>query len=161
MSIQYPVTLEEIKNITGVGPGKADRFGKPFIELITKYVEENGIERPQDFVVKSVVNKSGLKVHIIQSVDRKMPLEAIGDAKGKSLDDIITEIETIVLSGTRINIDYYIDEFLDEENQEEIFDYFHGAETDSLEDAVVEFGGAYSEDELRLMRIKFLSEMGN
>ncbi|MFI5203571.1 MAG: DNA helicase RecQ [Flavobacteriales bacterium] len=161
MSIQYPITIDEMKNITGVGPGKADRFAKPFIELIERYVNENGIERPNDLVIKSVVNKSGLKVHIIQSIDRKMPLEAIGAAKGKSLDDVITEIETIVLSGTRVSIDYYIDEFLDSDNQEEIFEYFLEAESDSLEDAVTEFGGSYSEDELRLMRIKFLSEMGN
>ena len=161
MSVQYPVDLAELVNISGVGQGKAERFGKPFVELIAKYVQENEIERPQDFVMKSVVNKSGSKVQIITNIDRKLSLEAIGKAQGKSQLEIIAEIESIVSSGTRINIDYYIDDILDEDNQEEIYDYFREAETDAIDVAYGEFDGAYTEEELRLMRIKFMSEMAN
>jgi ATP-dependent DNA helicase RecQ len=161
MAIQYPITLEELVNIQGVGQGKATRYGKPFIELIASYVEENNIDRPQDLVVKSVVNKSGLKVHIIQNVDRKMPLEAIASSQGKEIGDVITEIEAIVSSGTKINIDYYINDMLDEDDQEDIYEYFLEAESDSLEEAHDEFEGHYDEDQLRLMRIKFMSEMAN
>jgi ATP-dependent DNA helicase RecQ len=162
MAIQYPINLEELKNISGVGSGKANRYGQKFVELIARYVEENDIERPQDMVVKSVVNKSGLKVHIIRNIDRKLPLESIAEAKGKSMDEIITEIEAIVASGTRINIDYYINDILDEEQQEEIYAYFmEDAKSDSIEDAVEEFDGEYSEEEIRLMRIKFMSEVAN
>ena len=161
MTIQYPINLEELSNIVGVGIGKANRYGKPFIELIAKYVEENEIERPQDYVVKSVINKSVLKVHIIQNVDRKMPLEDIASSKGKTVEEIITEIEGIVSSGTKMNIDYYIDEMLDEEDQEDIYDYFREAETDSLDEAYEELNGDYEEEQIRLIRIKFLSEMGN
>jgi ATP-dependent DNA helicase RecQ len=161
MTIQYPINLEELANIVGVGVGKASRYGKPFISLIEQYVEENQIERPQDFIVKSVVNKSGLKVHIIQNIDRKMPLEDIASSKGKTVDEIIAEIEGIVGSGTKINIDYYINEQLDDEDQEDIFEYFLEAETDSLDDAYEEFDGDYEEEQLRLMRIKFMSEMAN
>ena len=161
MTIQYPITSEELANIVGVGIGKAKRYGAPFIELISKYVEDNNIERPQDFVVKSMVNKSGLKVHIIQNIDRKMPLEDIASSKGKSVDEIINEIEGIVGSGTKINIDYYINEQLDDEDQEDIYDYFLEAETDSLDEAYEEFEGDYEEEQLRLMRIKFMSEMAN
>ncbi len=161
MATQYPITIEEMHNISGVGEGKTKRYGKPFLELISKYVTENDIERPQNFVVKSIVNKSGLKVHIIMNVDRKLPLEDIAKAKGKDLNEIVDEIESIVASGTKINIDYYIDDILDEDNQDEIYDYFMEAETDSLEDAYHEFDGDYSEEELRLMRIKFMSEMAN
>ena len=153
--------MEEMHNISGVGEGKASRYGQPFLDLIKKYVEENDIERPQNFVVKSIVNKSGLKVHIIMNVDRKLPLEDIASAKGKEVDEIVDEIERIVASGTKVNIDYYIDEMLDDDNQEEIYDYFMEAETDSLDDAYQEFDGDYSEEELRLMRIKFMSEMAN
>lgn len=161
MAIQYPINLEELTNIQGVGQGKANRYGKPFIELIANYVEDNNIERPQDFVVKSIVNKSGLKVHIIQNVDRKMPLDAIAASQGKAIDDVISEIEAIVSSGTKINIDYYINDVIDEEDQEDIYDYFLEAETDSLEAAHEEFDGDYDEEQLRLMRIKFMSEMAN
>jgi ATP-dependent DNA helicase RecQ len=161
MATRYPITIEELTNITGVGQGKAEKFGKPFIDSIRKYVDENEIDRPDDMVVKSVVNKSGLKVYIIQCVDRKLPLEDIASAKGKSVDEILEDIEHIVHSGTRINLDYCIGELLDEEYQEEIFDYFRETPTDSIEDAVEEFEGVYSEQELRLMRIKFLSELGN
>jgi len=161
MATQYPISMEELTNITGVGQGKAEKFGQVFIETIKEYVEENEIERPDDFIVKSVVNKSGLKVYIIQSVDRKLPLEDIASAKGKTVDEILEEIEHIVASGTKINLDYCLNELLDEEYQEEIFDYFRETETDSIEDAVEEFDGVYSEEELRMMRIKFLSNMGN
>ncbi|MGV3632098.1 MAG: DNA helicase RecQ [Bacteroidota bacterium] len=161
MCLQYPITMDELTNIQGVGTGKATRYGAPFLELIKKYVEENDIERPQDLVVKSLVNKSGLKVQLIQNIDRKLPLEDIGKSQGKSLDEIIEEIEAIVSSGTRVNINYYIDDILDPDNQEEIYDYFKEAETDDLITAYHEFDGDYTEEELRLMRIKFMSEMAN
>ena len=161
MAINYPCTDDELKNIVGVGTGKAMKFGKPFLAAIQKYVEENNIERPQDFVVKTTVNKSGLKVHIIQSIDRKIPLDDIAEAKGKSVDNIIDEIEAIVFSGTKINLDYFIDEMLDEDQQDEIFEYFQEAESDCIETANEEFDGEYEEEELRLMRIKFLSELAN
>ncbi|HLP56644.1 MAG TPA: DNA helicase RecQ [Fluviicola sp.] len=161
MCLQYPITIEELTNVQGVGTGKAQRYGLPFIELIKNYVEENDIDRPQDLVIKSLVNKSGLKVQLIQNIDRKLPLEDIGRAQGKSMDEVIEEIEAIVSSGTRVNINYYIDEILDPENQEEIFEYFSEAETDDLTTAYHELDGDYSEEELRLMRIKFMSEMAN
>lgn len=162
MAIQYPVTIEEMKQITGVGSGKAERFGKPFVELIAKYVDENEIERPMDMVVKSVVNKSGVKVFIIQNIDRKVSLEDIAFAKGMEFDELLSEIESIVLSGTKIDIKYYINEVIDEDRQDEIFDYFKTAETDSWHEALRELGeDDFSEEEVRLMRIKFLSEMGN
>lgn len=161
MCFQYPITIEELTNVQGVGTGKAQRYGAPFIELIRQYVDENDIDRPNDLVVKSLVNKSGLKVQLIQNIDRKLPLEDIGRAQGKSMDEVIEEIEAIVSSGTRVNINYYIDEILDPENQEEIFDYFSEAETDDLTTAYHELDGDYTEEELRLMRIKFMSEMAN
>jgi len=161
MATQYPITKEELTNITGVGQGKAEKFGQVFLDTIKDYVEENEIERPDDMVVKSVVNKSGLKVFIIQAIDRKMPLDDIGAAKGKTADDVLGEIENIVLSGTKVNLDYILDDLLDEEYQEEIFDYFRETEEDSIDNAVEEFDGVYSEEELRMMRIKFLSQLGN
>ncbi len=162
MATHYPVTVEELKQISGVGAGKAIKFGKPFAELISKYVDENDIERPQDLVVKSVVNKSGLKVYIIQSIDRKVPLDAIAEAKGLDFDELLTEIESIVHSGTKVNINYFISEVIDEEKQQEVFEYFRTAKSDSLEEAVEEFGDEYvTEEEIRLIRIKFMSEMGN
>lgn len=161
MCLQYPITTDELTNIQGVGTGKATRYGAPFLELIKSYVEENDIERPQDLVVKSLINKSVLKVQLIQNIDRKLPLEDIGKAQGKSLDEVLDEIEGIVSSGTRVNINYYIDDILDPDNQEEIYDYFKEAETDDLITAYQEFDGDYTEEELRLMRIKFMSEMAN
>jgi len=162
MAIQYPISMDEIIHITGVGVGKAQKFGKPFVELIKKYVEENEIERPMDMVVKSVVNKSGQKVYIIQNIDRKLSLDDLAVAKGLTLKDIITEIESIVSSGTKVNIAYYIDEVIDDEKQSEVYDYFKEAETDSVEDAIKELGeDVYTEEEIRLMRIKFISEFGN
>ena len=161
MCFHYPITMDELTNIQGVGTGKASRYGAPFLGLIQNYVDENEIERPQDLVVKSIINKSGLKVQLIQNIDRKLPLEDIGKAQGKTLEEVIEEIEAIVSSGTRVNINYYINDILDQDNQEEIYDYFNDAETDDIDLAVKEFDGDYSEEELRLMRIKFMSEMAN
>jgi len=162
MAIQYPITLDELQNISGVGAGKAQRYGQEFIELIKTYVEEKEIIRPLDMVVKSVVNKSGIKVYIIQSIDMKRPLEDIADAKGLEMNELLSEIEAIVNSGTRINIDYYINNVIDEERQHDIFSYFREeAQTDSLEEAIKELGNEFEEEEIRLVRIKFLSEMGN
>jgi ATP-dependent DNA helicase RecQ len=162
MAIQYPVNLDELQNISGVGAGKAQRYGKEFVEIIKKYVEEKEIIRPLDMVVKSVVNKSGIKVYIIQSIDMKRPLEDIAEAKGLEMGELVSEIEAIVNSGTRINLDYYINNTIDEERQHDIYSYFRQeAESDSLEEAVKELGNEFEEAEIRLMRIKFLSEMGN
>jgi ATP-dependent DNA helicase RecQ len=162
MAIQYPIIMDELKQIVGVGTGKAARYGKEFLELIQKYVVENEIERPQDMVVKSVVNKSVNKVHYIQSIDRKISLEDIADGKGIEMKELLTEIEAIVNSGTKLNLDYYINEVLDEEHQEEIYDYFKEAESESIKDALKELGeNEFSEIDIRLMRIKFISEMGN
>jgi ATP-dependent DNA helicase RecQ len=161
MCFHYPISIDELTNIQGVGSGKATRYGEPFVALIAKYVDENGIERPQDMVIKSLVNKSGLKVQLIQNIDRKLPLEDIGRSQGKSFEEVIEEIEGIVSSGTRVNINYYIDTILDSENQVEIYDYFSEAETDDIVAAYHEFDGLYTEEELRLMRIKFMSEMAN
>jgi ATP-dependent DNA helicase RecQ len=162
MSIQYPITLEELTKITGVGSGKASKYGKAFIELIKKYVEENEIERPQDMVVKSVVNKSGLKVSIIQAIDRKTNLEDYAGSKGISFSELLGELEAIVNSGTKININYYIDDSVDEEKQKEVYEYLKETQTDSLESALKDLGeDDYSEEEVRLIRLKFISEFGN
>ncbi len=162
MTIQYPITLEELTNISGVGAGKAAKYGEPFIQLIARYVKENDITRPMDMVVKSVVNKSGLKVYIIRSIDRKLSLEDIAKAKQMDVAEMITEIERIVLSGTKLDLSYYIDEMVDEYHQEEILDYFQEAESDSVEEALDELGEEeFNEMEVRLMRIKFLSDVGN
>jgi ATP-dependent DNA helicase RecQ len=162
MAIQYPISIDELQNISGVGAGKAQRYGEEFIDIIKKYVEEKEIIRPLDMVVKSVVNKSGIKVYIIQSIDMKRPLEDIAEAKGLEMPELISEIEAIVNSGTRINLDYYIDTTIDEERQHDIYSYFREeADSDSLEEAIKELGNEFEEEEIRLVRIKFLSEMGN
>ena len=162
MTTNYPITIDELKNITGVGTGKASKYGKPFIELIKKYVEDNEIDRPVDIVVKSVVNKSGLKVYLIQNIDRKISLEGMAKAKGLMVKEIVSELESIVASGTKIDISYYINDLIDEERQDEVFDYFKTAETDSVKDAINDLGeDDYTEEEIRLMRIKFISELGN
>ena len=162
MSIQYPVTVQELQNIQGVGQGKARRYGKEFVALIKSYVEENEIERPEDLVVRTVANKSKMKVFIIQSIDRKLSFEDIADSKGIEVSDVIGEVEAIVNSGTKLNIDYYIDDVIDEDHQDDIFEYFREAETDSIQDALEELGEEeYSEDDIRLMRVKFFSDMGN
>lgn len=162
MAIQYPITLDELKNVAGVGAGKAVKYGAPFVSLIEKYVEEHDIERPMDLVVKSVVNKSALKVYLIQNTDRKISLDDIAKAKGLPLKDIVTELETIVSSGTRLDINYYINEVIDADRQQDFFDYFKSAETDSPDAALSELGeNEYSSIDVRLLRIKFLSELGN
>ena len=162
MSIMYPITIDELKNCQGVGEGKARKFGREFLKLIEKYVEENEIIRPDDFVMKSIVNKSVNKVFIIQSVDRKLPLEDIADAKGMDMEELLDEIEAIVFSGTKLNLDYYLEQTLDEDIVDDIYDYFHDdAESDSLADAMKELGSDYDELEVRLVRIKFLCEVAN
>ena len=162
MSIMYPITIDELKNCQGVGEGKARKFGKEFLNLIAKYVEENEIIRPDDFVMKSIVNKSVNKVFIIQSIDRKLPLEDIADTKGMEMEELLDEIEAIVYSGTKLNLNYYIEQTLDDDVVDEIFDYFkEEAESDSLADAMEELGSDYDEVEVRLVRIKFLCEVAN
>ena len=162
MSIMYPMSYDELKNCQGVGEGKARKFGKEFIELISRYVEENEIIRPDDFVMKTTASKSANKVYIIQSIDRKMPLDDIADSKGLDMEELLDEIETIVYSGTKLNLDYYIEQTLDEDVIEDIYEYFHEeAESDSLEDAMEELGSDYDEVEVRLVRIKFLCEVAN
>lgn len=158
----YPVSIDELKQIQGVGNGKALKFGQPFVELIKKYVEENDIDRPVDLVIKSAANKSALKVSIIQNIDRQIALEDIASAKGISYDDILKEVETIVNSGTKLNLNYYIDEMIDEDRQDEVYDYFRSTEIDSIDAALAELGNDdYTREEVQLMRIKFLSELGN
>jgi ATP-dependent DNA helicase RecQ len=161
MTMRYPITIEELTLISGVGPGKAQKYGKPFVELIESYVEENEIERADETVVRSVMKKSSNKVHIIQNIDKRLSLESIAKAKGLSMDALLDEMETIVMSGTKLDISYHIDDVVEEDAQEEIMDYFRTAETDSIDEAAKEFGGDYSEEELRLMRLKFMSEVAN
>jgi ATP-dependent DNA helicase RecQ len=162
MAIQYPITMDEMTKISGVGTGKASKYGKPFVDLIKQYVEENEIERPTDMVIKSVVNKSGLKVYIIQNIDRKISLNDMAKSKNLKLPALLTEIETIVESGTKVNINYYIEDVMDEEKQDEVMEYFKESETDSVDVALKELGeNDYNEEEIRIMRIKFLSEFAN
>jgi ATP-dependent DNA helicase RecQ len=161
MCLQYPITLEELTHVQGVGVGKAQRFGEPFIVLIEHYVHENDIDRPQDFVFKSLVNKSGLKIQLIQNIDRQLSLEDFAANQGKSFDEILHEIETIVSSGTRVNLSYYINQRIDVTEQDEIFDYFNSADTDDIGVAYREFDGLYSEEELRLVRLRYMSEIAN
>ena len=161
MATTYPVTLEELQNIPGVGSGKAKRYGTEFVALIKKYVEENEIERPEDMRVRTVANKSKLKVYIVQSIDRKVALDDIASSKGLEFSELLDEIESIVYSGTRINIDYFIFDAIDEDRVDDIYQYFKESTTDSLQEAIEELGSDYTEDEIRLVRIKFLSEMAN
>lgn len=161
MTIRYPITIEELTQVSGVGPGKAQKFGKAFVELIANYVEENEIERAEEVMVRSVVNKSGNKVHIIQNIDKRLPIDAIAKSRNLSMEDLLTELESIVQSGTKLDISYYLNDLLESDNQDEIMDYFRNSETDDLETAVEEFDGDYSEEELRLMRLKFMSEVAN
>ena len=161
MATTYPITMEELQNITGVGAGKAKRYGEAFIKVIKTHVEENEIERPEDLRVRSVANKSRIKISIIQAIDRKIDLDELANSKCMEFGELLDEIEAIVYSGTKINISYFINEVIDEDHQEDIFEYFKEAESDSLEDAIQELGSDYTEDEIRLMRIKFLSELGN
>lgn len=161
MSLKYPITLDELSNVHGVGEGKAKKYGKDFVNLIAKYVEENEIERLDDLIVKSTGSNSSLKLYIIQNIDRKLPLDDIAAAKGMNMSDFIKEMEAIVYSGTKLNIDYWIDEVLDEDQQEEIHDYFMESDTDKIDVAMEEFDGDYDDEELRLYRIKFISEVAN
>ncbi len=161
MSTTYPVTLEELQTIPGVGQGKAKRYGKEFVEVIKKYVDENEIERPEDLRVRTVPNKSRFKIDIIQNIDRKTDLDALAQAKGLDFDELLDEIESIVYSGTKINIDYYLEENMDEDHMWDIFDYFKESDTDKISIAEKELGPDYTEEEIRLVRIKFISEMGN
>ncbi|WP_442844646.1 DNA helicase RecQ [Leeuwenhoekiella sp. H156] len=161
MAIKYPTTIDELSTIFGVGEGKAKKYGKEFVELIKNYVDENYILKPDDLVVKSTGSNSALKLYIIQNVDRKLPLDDIASAKGLEMNDFIKEMEVIVYSGTKLNIDYWIEDLLDEDQQEELHEYFLEAETDNIEEALAEFDGDYDEDELRLYRIKFISEVAN
>jgi ATP-dependent DNA helicase RecQ len=162
MSIQYPITIEELAKITGVGNGKAAKYGKLVLDIIKKHVEENDIERPSDMVIKSVVNKSGLKVFIIQNIDRKVSLEDMAKNKNLKMNDLLTEIETIVASGTKVNINYYIDQAIDDDKKDDIYECLREAETDDINAILKELGeDEYSEEEVRLMRIKFISEFGN
>ena len=161
MALKYPITIQELSNVHGVGESKAKKYGNDFIALIQDYVEENDIIRPEDMIVKSTGSNSALKLYIIQNVDRKLPLTDISSSKGMEMQDFIKEMEVIVFSGTKLNINYWIDEILDEDQQEEIHDYFMESETDNIEDAIEEFDGDYEEEELRLYRIKFMSEVAN
>ncbi|MAN58948.1 MAG: DNA helicase RecQ [Flavobacteriaceae bacterium] len=161
MALKYPITMEELGNVHGVGEGKAKKYGHPFLELIQQYVEENDIVRPEDFVVKSTGTNSALKLYIIQNIDRKLPLDDIANAKGLDMNAFIKEMEAIVYSGTKLNINYWVDDILDDDQQEEIHEYFLEAETDKIEAAMEEFEGDYDTEELRLYRIKFISEVGN
>lgn len=161
MALKYPISLEELSNVHGVGEGKAKKYGKDFIHLIATYVEENDIIRPDDMIVKSTGSNSGLKLYIIQNIDRKLPLDDIASAKGMEMPDFIKEMEAIVYSGTRLNINYWLDDILDEDQQEEIHEYFMESETDKIDVAIEEFDGDYDDEELRLYRIKFISEVAN
>jgi ATP-dependent DNA helicase RecQ len=161
MAFKYPITIEELYTIHGVGEGKAKRYGADFVALIEQYVTENNIERMQDMVIKSTGSNSALKLYIIQNIDRKLPLDDLSSAKGMSMDEFIKELEAIVFSGTKLNINYWIDELFDEEQQEEIHDYFMESESDAIDAAIEEFEGDYDDQELRLYRLKFISEVAN
>ena len=161
MATTYPITIDELKNIPGVGEGKAKRYGEEFCALIKRHCEENEIDRPEDIRIRTVANKSKLKVAIINAIDRKVALDDLAISKGVEFDELLDDVESIVYSGTKLNIDYFLEEILDEENLNEIYDYFKNSDTDSIDAAIEELGGEYSEEEIRLVRIKFISEVGN
>ena len=161
MATTYPITMEELATIPGVGTGKAKRYGEEFLKVIKTHVEENEIERPEDLRVRSFANKSKLKISIIQSIDRKIALDEFAESKGLEFSELLDQIEAIVYSGTKININYFIDEVIDEDRQEDIFEYFRESESDDINEAINELGADCTEDEIRLVRIKFISEMGN
>ncbi|MGN0213059.1 MAG: DNA helicase RecQ [Muribaculaceae bacterium] len=161
MATTYPINLEELQNIPGVGAGKAKRYGEEFVKIIKRHVEENEIERPEDLRFRSVANKSKLKISLIQGIDRKIALDELANSKGLEFEELLDEIEAIVYSGTKINIDYFLNEIMDEDHQEDLFEYFKESESDDIEAAIQELGSDYTEEEIRLVRIKFLSEMGN
>ena len=161
MALKYPISIEELSNVHGVGDGKAKKYGSDFVDLISRYVDDNDIIRPDDMVVKSTGLNSSLKLYIIQNIDRKLPLDDIASSKGMTMKDFIKEMEAIVYSGTKLNINYWIDDILDEDQQEEIHDYFMDSQSDKIDDAIKEFDGDYDDEELRLYRIKFISEVAN
>lgn len=161
MATMYPVTLQELQNVQGVGQGKAKRYGQPFCDLIKKYCEENDIVRPEDMRVRSVAKNSMRKVKIVQCIDRKMPLDDIAKSMGLKFDELLDELEAIVYSGTKLDIEYYMEDTMYEEEIDDIYDYFTEAETDSLKEAFNEFAGDYSDEDIRLVRIMFISEMAN
>ena len=161
MATTYPITLDELANIAGVGAGKAKRYGEEFVKLIKLHVDENEIERPEDIRVRSVANKSKLKISIIHSIDRKIDLEELAESKGLEFGELIDELEAIVEAGTKINIDYFLNEIMDEDHELDIIDFFKESQEDDLEAAIQELGDEFSEEEIRLVRVKFLSEMGN
>lgn len=153
--------MDELQNITGVGAGKAKRYGEEFLKVIKSHVEENEIERPEDLRVRTVPNKSRLKISIIQAIDRKIALDELANSKGLEFDELLDEVEAIVYSGTKINISYFLNEIMEDDRQEDIFEYFKESDSDDLNEAIKELGNDYSEAEIRLVRIKFLSELGN
>ena len=161
MATTYPVTIDELKNIPGVGEGKAKRYGEEFCALIKRHCEENEIDRPEDIRIRTVANKSKLKVAIINAIDRKVALDDLAISKGVEFDELLDDVESIVYSGTKLNIDYFLEEILDEENLNEIYEYFKTSDTDSIDVAIEELGGEYTEEEIRLVRVKFISEVGN
>ena len=161
MATIYPVTLEELQNIPGVGAGKAKRYGEEVCKLIKRHCEENEIERPEDLRVRTVANKSKMKVAIIQAIDRKVALDDIALSKGIEFSELLDEVEAIVYSGTKLNIDYFLDEIMDEDHMLDIYDYFKESTTDKIDDALDELGDEFTEEEVRLVRIKFISEMAN
>ncbi|MCM1223211.1 MAG: HRDC domain-containing protein, partial [Lachnospiraceae bacterium] len=161
MATTYPVTMQELQTIPGVGAGKARKFGNKFVELIAKYVEENEIDRPTDMRVRTIPNKSKMKISIIQAIDRKIDLEELAQSKGLKMPELLTEIESIIEAGTRLNLDYYLDDIIEPERQDEFMDWFTESQEDDIDAAYEEFGDDYTDEEIRLMRIKFISEMGN
>jgi ATP-dependent DNA helicase RecQ len=161
MAFKFPITMSEMENITGVGKNKAKKFGKPFIELISKYVDENNIERPDDLVLKSLVNKSARKIHIIQNIDKKVSIEDIAKGQGMDYEELIEELEAIVFSGTQVDLLYYIDEIIDEEGRDEIYDYFKSDDTGSIDAAVNEFDGEFTHEEMKIFQIQFMSDVAN
>ena len=161
MAMMYPVNEQELQNIQGVGAGKAKRYGREFYELIKSYCEENNIERPEELRVRTVAKKSMQKVKIIQSIDRQLPLDDIASAEGLDFDDLLYKVEEIVYSGTKLNIDYFLEDVYDEDQIDDVYDYFMSSETDDIEAAMEDLDGEYSEELIRLVRIKFLSEMAN
>ena len=161
MALKYPINIKEMGNINGVGEGKAKRYGKKFVDLINNYVEENSITRPDDLIIKSTGANSALKLYLIQSIDRKLALDDIADAKGMNMPILINEMETIVFSGTKLDINYWIIEIFDDDQIDELMEYFMNTETDDISIALKEFDDNYEEDDMRLFRLKFISEIGN
>jgi ATP-dependent DNA helicase RecQ len=161
MAFKYPITINELENISGVGKNKAKKFGKPFVELISRYVEENEIDRPDELVLKSVVNKSARKIHIIQNIDKKVTLEDIAKGQGMDFQELLDELTAIVYSGTQVDLNYYIDEIIDEEGRDEIYDYFKSTDSSSIDAAVDEFGGEFTHEEMKIFQIQFMSDVAN